>query len=153
MKVERLQRKDMLMRREVVELPEFYVGSIVAVTVSDPNASGPNKTSRFLGKVICRGGSGLRAWCIVRNVVDGQGVEFMYELYSPVMRKIEVVRLRKHVDDDMLYLRDAHYEQQTWPQDMEPEILPEGTPVPIDDSVVELKPRPWTRNWEIWTVR
>jgi hypothetical protein len=32
--VERLQRRDMLARREMVELPEFYVGSIIAVTVS-----------------------------------------------------------------------------------------------------------------------
>ena len=35
---ERLERIDMLKRRQVVEIPEFYVGSIVAVTLADPNA-------------------------------------------------------------------------------------------------------------------
>lgn len=131
----------MLSRREMVELPEFYVGSVIAVTISDPNSTNPNKLSRFLGICIARGGTGLRAWCVVRNVVDSQGIEFMYELYSPVVQKVEVIRLRKHVDEDMYYLRDAVYEYQTYPQDMEPEILPEGVPVPIEETVVPLKPR------------
>jgi hypothetical protein len=34
---EKLERRDMLLRRQMVDLPEFYVGSIVAVTVADPN--------------------------------------------------------------------------------------------------------------------
>ncbi len=34
---EKLERADMLKRREMIDLPEFYVGSIVAVTVADPN--------------------------------------------------------------------------------------------------------------------
>jgi hypothetical protein len=34
---EKLEREDMLKRREVIEIPEFYVGSIVAFTVADPN--------------------------------------------------------------------------------------------------------------------
>ncbi len=150
--VERLQRRDMLARREAVELPEFYVGSLVAVTAADPNSTAPNRLSRFLGLCIARGGCGLRAWCVVRNVVDSQGVEFLYELYSPVVHKVEVVRLRKHVDDEMYYLRDVGYEHQTFPQDMEAEILPEGTPVPIEDTVYPLRPRPWTRNWELLEV-
>ena len=41
--VERLMRRDMLRRRNVVEIPEFYVGSVVAVTVSDKNAPSGNK--------------------------------------------------------------------------------------------------------------
>ena len=31
---------------------------------------------------------------ILRNVVEGQGVEFMYNMYSPTVVKIEVLRLR-----------------------------------------------------------
>lgn len=45
----------------------------MAVTVADPNASG--KTNRFVGICIQRGGSGLRAWFILRNVIDHQGKE------------------------------------------------------------------------------
>lgn len=43
----------------------------MAVTVADFNASG--KTNRFVGICIQRGGSGLRAWFILRNVIDHQG--------------------------------------------------------------------------------
>lgn len=43
----------------------------MAVTVADPNASG--KTNRFVGICIQRGGCGLRAWFILRNVIDHQG--------------------------------------------------------------------------------
>lgn len=46
---EKLERLDMVDRRTQIEIPEFYVGSILAVTSSDPHASG--KVSRFVGKL------------------------------------------------------------------------------------------------------
>ena len=93
----------------------------MAVTVSDSCSPHPNKLSRFVG--ICigkiqlklnftndlisadRGGTGLRAWLILRNVIDGQGVEFMYNIYSPTVVKIEVLRLERRLDDELYYLR------------------------------------------------
>ena len=41
--VESLMRRDMLRRRNAVEIPEFYVGSVVAVTISDKDAPSGNK--------------------------------------------------------------------------------------------------------------
>lgn len=38
----------MIDRRTQIEIPEFYVGSILAVTSSDPHAAG--KVSRFVGE-------------------------------------------------------------------------------------------------------
>jgi len=148
---EKLQRKDMIARRDKLEVPEFYVGSSMAVTVSDSCSPHPNKLSRFVGICIDRGGMGLRAWFILRNVVEGQGVEFMYQMYSPTVAKIEVLRLEKRMDDELYYLRDAPQEYSTIPFDMEPEILPEGSPVPINKTIVKLNPRPWLRNWEQMT--
>jgi len=145
---EKLQRKDLLARRSHVEIPEFYVGSLMAVTVSDSCSPHPNKLSRFVGICIDRGGCGLRAWFIVRNIIEGQGVEFMYQMYSPTVTKIEVLRLEKRLDDELYYLRDAPQEYSTVPFDMEPEILPEGSPVPVNNTVVKLNPRPWLRPWE-----
>lgn len=55
-----------------------------------------------------------------------------YEMYSPVIQKIEVLRLEKRLDGELLYLRDALPEYSTFPLDMEPEILPEGAPVPVN---------------------
>jgi large subunit ribosomal protein L19 len=145
---ERLERKDMLNRRDQVEIPEFYVGSILAVTVSDENSPNPNKLARFVGICIARGGTGLRAWMIVRNVVDGQGIEFMYQIYNPTVVRIEVLRLEKRLDEELYYLRDAAQHYSTFSFDMEPEILPEGVPVPINKEIVKLNPRPWLQRWE-----
>lgn len=148
---EKLERKDMLARREKVEIPEFYVGSIMAVTVSDPASPHPNKQSRFVGLCIDRGGTGLRAWFILRNVLEGMGVEFMYQMYNPSVAKVEVLRLEKRLDEELYYLRDAPLQYSTFPQDMEIEILPEGSSVPVNNTVVKLNPRPWLRNWELLT--
>ena len=62
------------------------MGSVVAVTTSEPQS--PTKVCRFVGLVTNRGGTGARAWFVVRNVVDGQGIEFMYDLYSPTIQKV-----------------------------------------------------------------
>lgn len=148
---EKLERRDMLARRNNVDFPEFYVGSIIAVTVADQNAEG--KTSRFMGIVIDRGGCGLRAWAIIRNVIDNQGVEIMYQLYSPTIKEIEVLRLEKRLDDNLYYLRDSPLQYSTFPTDMLPEVLPEGEPVPVNELVVPLGPEPWFRRWERYTDR
>eukprot|EP00090_Calanus_glacialis_P039169 TRINITY_DN6819_c0_g1_i1.p1 TRINITY_DN6819_c0_g1~~TRINITY_DN6819_c0_g1_i1.p1 ORF type:complete len:318 (-),score=112.47 TRINITY_DN6819_c0_g1_i1:89-1042(-) len=148
---EKLARKDMIARRDKLEVPEFYVGTLMAVTVSDTCSPHPNKLSRFVGICIDRGGTGLRAWFILRNVVEGQGVEFMYQMYSPTLVKIEVLRLEKRLDDELYYLRDAPQEYSTVPFDMEPEILPEEASVPVNKTIVCLNPRPWLRSWEQMT--
>lgn len=46
---EKLERFDMIDRRTQIEIPEFYVGSILAVTSSDPHSAG--KVSRFVGEL------------------------------------------------------------------------------------------------------
>ncbi|CAJ0968539.1 unnamed protein product [Ranitomeya imitator] len=67
-----LERQDMIERRKVINIPEFYVGSILAVSVADPHASG--KLNRFVGLCIDRSGHGLGATFLLRNIIDGQGV-------------------------------------------------------------------------------
>lgn len=52
---EKLERLDMLDRRTQIDIPEFYVGCIMAVTSSDPHAAG--KVSRFVG--LCSGFTSL----------------------------------------------------------------------------------------------
>lgn len=143
---EKMERADMLKRRSQIDIPEFYVGSILAVTISDPHAQG--KTNRFVGICIERKGCGLRAEFTLRNVIDHQGIEVRYELYDPTIQSIQVLRLEKRLDDKLLYLRDAFPEHCTFPLDMDPEILPEGTPVPVNPVQVKLKPRPWLERWE-----
>ncbi|GLV33097.1 mitochondrial ribosomal protein L19 [Carabus blaptoides fortunei] len=143
---EKLERHDMLQRRSRIDIPEFYVGTIMAVTTSDLHS--PGKTSRFLGICIKREGCGLRAKFILRNVIDHQGVEVLYDMYDPSIQKVDVIRLEKRLDDELLYLRDALPEYSTFELNMEPEIMAEGTTVPVNDTKVKLKPRPWLERWE-----
>lgn len=128
------------------EIPEFYVGSIMAVTTADPHA--PGKTSRFLGLCIDRLGCGLRTQFILRNVIDHEGMEVRYNMYDPALLHIEVIRLEKRLDDKLYYLRDALPEYSTFDINMEPELHPDGKPIPINPIQVQLKPRPWLVRWE-----
>jgi large subunit ribosomal protein L19 len=68
---EKLERSDMMRRRTQIDVPEFYVGSVLGVTCSDQHALG--KTTRFVGICIQRRNCGLRADFTLRNVVDNQG--------------------------------------------------------------------------------
>lgn len=136
----------MLKRRMHIDIPEFYVGTIMSVTSSNPHSS--SKMTTFMGICIQRRGCGLRAEFTVRNVIDHLGTEICYQLYDPKIRKIEVIKLEKRLDSELLYLRDALPEYSTFPVDMEPEILPEGSPVPVNTTKVIMKPRPWCGRWE-----
>jgi large subunit ribosomal protein L19 len=137
----------MLKRRLNVDIPEFYVGSVLAVTVSDPYA--PGKVSRFVGICILKEGQGLRANFTLRNYIENEGVEIRYDLYNPTLRSVDVLRLEKRLDSHLMYLRDADPEYSTFPFDMETEVLPDGAPVPVNPLKVRMKPYPWTSRWEV----
>lgn len=81
-------------------------------------------------------------------MIDHQGVEFRYDLYSPVVQKIQVLRLEKRLDSNLLYLRDAPHEHSTFSFDMEPEYRQPGAPVPLNLTKVKLNPRPWLARYE-----
>ncbi|KYN00457.1 PREDICTED: 39S ribosomal protein L19, mitochondrial [Cyphomyrmex costatus] len=148
---EKLERMDMLARRTHIAIPEFYVGSILAITYSEPHA--PGKINKFVGICIERKGCGLRATCLLRNMVNNQGIEVLYELYDPAIQKIECLRLEKRLDPHLRYLRDAPAEYSTFPFDMEPEYLPEDTSVPVNEIKVQINPRPWLEKWEQQELR
>ncbi|KAI4462692.1 ribosomal protein l19 [Holotrichia oblita] len=124
----------------------WLIGSILSVTSSDKH--NPAKNHRFVGICIQRSGCGLRANFLIRNVIDNQGVEILYEMYDPTIIRIEVLRLEKRLDDELLYLRDAPQEYSTFDPNMETEPYIEGAPVPINTIKVKLKPRPWLERWE-----
>lgn len=144
--LEQLMRKDMLARRKHINIPEFYVGSTIAVTISDPHL--PNKTNRFVGICIARDLTMLESKIRVRNVIDNQGVEVEYQIYDPAVQKIEVLKLEKRLDERLIYLRDALPEYSTVDLNMEPEIHAEGAPVPVNETIVKMKPFPWFQKWE-----
>lgn len=141
-----IERKDMIRRRKVLNIPEFYVGSILGVTMADPHANG--KTNRFVGICIQRGGKGLGATFVLRNIIDNQGVELCYELYSPRIRQIEVLKLEKRLDDNLMYLRDALPEYSTVDPEMKPVSFSPTGEVPVNKVKVKMRPKPWSKRWE-----
>ncbi|XP_077622344.1 large ribosomal subunit protein bL19m [Crocuta crocuta] len=141
-----IERKDMLERRKILHIPEFYVGSILRVTTADLYASG--KTSQFLGICIQRSGAGLGATFILRNTIEGQGVEICFELYNPRIQEIQVVKLEKRLDDSLLYLRDALPEYSTFDMNMKPVVQENDHEVPVNQLKVKMKPKPWSKRWE-----
>ncbi|XP_054826846.1 39S ribosomal protein L19, mitochondrial [Eublepharis macularius] len=140
-----LERRDMIQRRKVLNIPEFYVGSILSVTTADPYASG--KRSTFVGLCIQRSGKGLGATFILRNIIEGQGVEVCFELYSPLVQEIKLLKLEKRLDDNLMYLRDALPEYSTVDVNMMPVPIP-ADEVPVNKMKVKMKPRPWSKHWE-----
>ncbi|CAL2029852.1 hypothetical protein CAEBREN_30208 [Caenorhabditis brenneri] len=148
---EELERQDMLERRMNIDIPEFYVGSIVAVTSSDKNLG--SKDHRFVGICIRREKEGLLHQFTLRNTIENIGVEVLYDLYNPTIKKIETLKLEKRLDSDLGYLVDALPEYSTFDFHMEPQAHPAGTPIPVNELKVKLKNPPWTRRWEISSCR
>ncbi|XP_072355226.1 large ribosomal subunit protein bL19m isoform X2 [Scyliorhinus torazame] len=141
-----IERKDMIQRRKVLNIPEFYVGSILGVSMADTNAN--SKVNRFVGICTQRSGKGLGATFVLRNIIDGQGVEICYDMYSPRIQQIEVLKLEKRLDDNLMYLRDALPEYSTFDFNMKPLPYTTSSEVPINLLKVKMKPKPWSKRWE-----
>jgi large subunit ribosomal protein L19 len=60
----------------------------------------------FQGVVIARRGEGLRETFTVRRVVQGEGVERVFPLYSPRIAKVEIKRTGQVRRAKLYYLRD-----------------------------------------------
>ncbi|XP_015262689.1 PREDICTED: 39S ribosomal protein L19, mitochondrial [Gekko japonicus] len=136
----------MIQRRKVLNIPEFYVGSILSVTAADPYAHGKKNT--FVGICIQYSGKGLGATFKLRNIIEGQGVEICFEIYNPLIQEIKVLKLEKRLDENLTYLRDALPEYSTFDVNMAPVPLAANEEVPVNKMKVKMKPRPWSAHWE-----
>ncbi|CAK9294547.1 unnamed protein product [Gordionus sp. m RMFG-2023] len=148
---EMLERKDMIKRRMKMVIPEFYVGTIMSVTVADPYAE--DKINKFMGVCILRGEHGMRHFFILRNIIDNLGVEVSYEMYNPTILSIDIIKLEKRLDDHLLYLRDALPEYSTFDVNMPKVFHSANDPVPVNPLKVTFKPKPWEKRWERCDLR
>ncbi len=87
------------------EVPEFRAGDTVRVHVRVVEGS-KERVQVFQGVVISRRGGGTRETFTVRKISGGIGVERVFPLHSPVLDKIEVIRLGKVRRAKLYYLRD-----------------------------------------------
>lgn len=87
------------------DIPNFKAGDSVIVhnKIIENNKS---RIQKFEGVVIRRRGSGISETMIVRKESSGIGVERTFQLHSPQIEKIEVIRYGKVRRAFLSYLRD-----------------------------------------------
>ena len=86
-------------------VPDFRVGDNVDVHVKIKEGD-KERVQVFSGTVIARHGDGTRSTFIVRRLVQGEGVERVFPLYSPRIAKIKVTRGGKVRRAKLFYLRE-----------------------------------------------
>jgi len=95
-KIEREQMKD--------EVPEFSQGDTVNVH-SRVVEGGKERIQVFKGIVMARRGSGVNEAFTVRKISNGEGVERVFQIHSPKVAKIEVLKRGKVRRSKLNYLR------------------------------------------------
>ena len=86
------------------EVPQFHVGDTVRVHARVKEGQ-RERTQVFEGVVLKRQGSSNRETFTVRKFSNGVGVEKTWPLHSPIVEKVEVVRLGKVRRAKLNYLR------------------------------------------------
>lgn len=86
------------------DVPEFNAGDTVRVYMKIVE-EGKTRIQAFEGVVIARKGSGTRQVFTVRKISYGEGVERVFQLHSPSIEKIEVIKKGKVRRAKLYYLR------------------------------------------------
>lgn len=87
------------------ELPEFHTGDTVKVYAKVKEGA-RERTQVFEGVVLKRQGGSNRETFTVRKNSNGVGVEKTWPVHSPIVEKVEVVRLGKVRRAKLNYLRE-----------------------------------------------
>ena len=87
------------------DAPQFRIGDTVKVSVNIREGQ-RERIQIFEGTVIAKRGSGVAETFTVRRVSYGVGIERVFPLHSPNVRKVEVVRRGKVRRAKLYYLRD-----------------------------------------------
>lgn len=87
------------------EIPEFAPGDTVVVSVNVVEGN-RKRVQGYEGVVIAKRNRGLNSSFIVRKISSGEGVERTFQLYSPLIAKIEVKRRGDVRRAKLYYLRD-----------------------------------------------
>lgn len=87
------------------EIPDFNVGDIVKVFVKIKEGD-KIRLQAFEGTVIAKKGSGIRETFTVRRISYGEGVERIFQLHSPSVDSVMVVKRGKVKRAKLYYLRE-----------------------------------------------
>ena len=101
--IEELESREMAQRE--VQIPEFSSGDTVKVSVNVIEGE-RKRVQAFEGVVLGRRNRGLNSSFIVRKISSGIGVERTFQLFSPLISKIEVIRRGDVRRSKLFYLRE-----------------------------------------------
>ena len=101
--IEELESREMAKRE--VQIPEFSPGDTVKVSVNVIEGE-RKRVQAFEGVVLGRRNRGLNSSFIVRKISSGIGVERTFQLFSPLISKIEVIRRGDVRRSKLFYLRE-----------------------------------------------
>lgn len=93
--------EDTLVRKEI---PDFRPGDRVSVHLSVSEGK-RERTQAFEGLVIRRRGGGMRETFTVRKTSFGIGVERIFPLHSPRIKKIEILKRGRERRANLAYRR------------------------------------------------
>jgi len=86
------------------EITDFKVGDTVRVAVRIKEGD-KTRSQAFEGIVIARKGSGIKATFTVRHISFGEGVERVFQVHSPYIDSVKVVKKGKVKRARLYYLR------------------------------------------------
>jgi large subunit ribosomal protein L19 len=87
------------------EVPDFRPGDTVVVQVKVTEGT-RERLQAFEGVVIARRNRGLNSSFTVRKISHGEGVERVFQTYSPLLHDIKVKRRGKVRQAKLYYLRE-----------------------------------------------
>ena len=123
------------------KIPELRVGNTVRVHVRIKEGN-KERIQVFEGIIIKKQGGGLNSTFTVRRISYGVGVEKTFLVHSPMVEKVEVVRVGKSRRSKLYYLRDrvgksAKTKEQIGARIETKEIVVKEEVVPGESDVVE----------------
>mgnify|MGYP003394569487 CR=1 FL=1 len=86
------------------EIPDFKVGDTVKVAVKIKEGD-KTRSQAFEGIVIARKGSGIKETFTVRHISFGEGVERVFQVHSPQIDSVKVIKKGKVKRARLYYLR------------------------------------------------
>ena len=86
-------------------IPDFSAGDTLVIQVRITEGT-RTRLQAFEGVCIARSGAGIKESFTVRKISYGEGVERVFQLYSPLVESIEVKRRGKVRRAKLYYLRD-----------------------------------------------
>ena len=118
------------------KIPELRVGNTVRVHVRIKEGN-KERIQVFEGIIIKKQGGGINATFTVRRVAYGVGVEKTFLVHSPMMEKVEVVRVGKARRAKLYYLRDRVGKAAKTKEDIGARI--ENKEIVLKEEVAEAK--------------